>query len=80
MCHDLLDALKPLQDELGFRVTVVDVDAHEALEARWSEWGPVVLDGDTAVSYTHLDVYKRQPLSCVKSRWRLYAQIVIFLC
>ena len=26
------------------------------------ENGPVILDGATAVSYTHLDVYKRQTL------------------
>jgi glutaredoxin len=55
LCHDLLDALKPLQDELGFKVTVVDVDAHEALEARWSEWVPVVLDGDTEICHHFLD-------------------------
>jgi len=36
-------------------VTVVDVDAHEALEARWSEWVPVVLDGDTEICHHFLD-------------------------
>ncbi len=55
LCHDLLDALKPLQDELGFRVTVVDVDAHEALEARLIEWVPVVLDGYTEICHHFLD-------------------------
>lgn len=55
MCHELLDALRPLQDELGFRVTVVDVDAHEALEARWNEWVPVVLDGETEICHHFLD-------------------------
>jgi glutaredoxin len=51
LCHDLLDALKPLQDELGFRVKVLDVDADDLLEARWSEWVPVVLDGDTEICH-----------------------------
>ena len=55
LCHDLLDALEPLQRELGFEVDVVDVDAFPALEAAWSEKVPVVLAGEAEICHYFLD-------------------------
>lgn len=55
MCHDLVDALAPLQQELGFVIEVVDVDAFPELEEVWSEKVPVVLAGATELCHYFLD-------------------------
>ncbi|WP_298595876.1 glutaredoxin family protein [Zoogloea sp.] len=55
LCHDLLDALKPLQDELGFDIEVIDVDAFPELEAQWGEKVPVVLAGSLELCHYFLD-------------------------
>ena len=52
LCHDLLDALKPLQGEFGFEV---EVDAFPELEAEWGEKVPVVLAGDLELCHYFLD-------------------------
>lgn len=55
LCDDLIEALKPLAEELAFDFEVVDVDLDPALEERWGEWVPVVLDGEAALCHYHLD-------------------------
>ncbi len=55
LCHDMLDALKPLADELGWTIREVDVDAHPELVARWDEQVPVLLVGDRYLCHYHLD-------------------------
>ena len=55
LCHDLIAALAPLQQELGFSVRVVDVDAFPELEALWSEKVPVLLAGDRELCHYFLD-------------------------
>lgn len=55
LCHDLIAQLEPLARELGWNVTVVDVDADPALEERWNEWVPVVLADDLELCHHHLD-------------------------
>ncbi len=55
LCHDLLDALVPLQVELGFVVEVIDVDSDPILEERWNEAVPVVLAGDEELCRHFLD-------------------------
>ena len=55
LCHDLIEALKPLQAEFGFGVQVVDVDADEALEARWNQLVPVLLEGEVEICHHFLD-------------------------
>ena len=52
---DLLDALRPLQQEIGFAVKVVDVDAFPELEAVWNEKVPVVLAGEIELCHYFLD-------------------------
>ena len=55
LCHDLLDALKPLQHELGFELEVIDVDTAPELEAEWGEKVPVVLVGSLELCHYFLD-------------------------
>lgn len=55
LCHDLVDALAPLADELGWAVDVVDIDQHPELEERWGEFVPVVLHGSIELCHYHLN-------------------------
>lgn len=55
LCHELVDALSPLAAELGWAVSVVDVDLHPELEAVWDEFVPVVLHGEHELCHYHLD-------------------------
>ncbi|AXS79816.1 glutaredoxin family protein [Dechloromonas sp. HYN0024] len=58
LCHDMEVALKPLADEFGFSVTVVDVDADPVLEAKYDELVPVLLHGETELCHYFLDEAK----------------------
>lgn len=58
LCHDMEEALKPLAEEFGASVTVLDVDADPALEARYDELVPVLLHGDTELCHYFLDEAK----------------------
>ena len=58
LCHDMEVALAPLAAEFGAEVTGVDVDADDALEARWGEMVPVLLDGDEELCHYFLDTAK----------------------
>ena len=58
LCHDMEAALLPLAAEFGARVTVLDVDADPALEAKYDELVPVLLHGETELCHYHLDVAK----------------------
>lgn len=44
LCEEMAQALAPLAPELGFTVDVVDVDSDPALEARYGERVPVLVD------------------------------------
>ena len=55
LCHDLVDALRPLADAAGWDIEVIDVDQHPDLEARWGEWVPVLLHGEHELCHYHLD-------------------------
>ena len=44
LCEDMAHALERLQPELGFRFEVHDVDAEAALERRYGERVPVLVD------------------------------------
>ena len=58
LCHDMELALKPLADEFGASLTVLDVDADPALEARYDELVPVLLHGETELCHYFLDEAK----------------------
>ena len=58
LCQKMLDALAPWQAQYGFEVQTIDVDADEALVARYNELVPVLLAGDNEICHWHLDEAK----------------------
>ena len=56
LCHEMLAALRHLQGRFAFEVEVIDVDKHPALEEKWGDKVPVLLDGTIEVCHYHLDV------------------------
>lgn len=55
LCDELLAELRRLQQRFDFAIEVVDVDSDPALEERWGDKVPVVLDGQIEVCHYHLD-------------------------
>jgi hypothetical protein len=55
LCDDMEAALASLAAEYDFEVDVVDVDAAEALDARYGERVPVLAHGDTELCHYFLD-------------------------
>ena len=67
LCHDMEVAIKPLAEEFGAQVTIVDVDANPDLEARYDELVPVLLHGVTELCHYFLDEAKtREYLSGIR--------------
>ncbi len=58
LCHDMEVALAPLAEEFAATVTVLDIDADPVLEARYDEWVPVLLHGETTLCHYFLDEAK----------------------
>ncbi|MBS1139658.1 MAG: Glutaredoxin 2 [Proteobacteria bacterium] len=58
LCHDMELALAPLAEEFGATVTVIDVDADPALEAKYDELVPVLLHGEKELCHYFLDEAK----------------------
>lgn len=58
LCHDMEVALMPLATEFGATVTVLDVDADPALDARYDELVPLLLHGEIEICHHFLDVGK----------------------
>ncbi|HXC41872.1 MAG TPA: glutaredoxin family protein [Burkholderiales bacterium] len=56
LCHDMEAALRRLQAEQPFELEVLDVDADPALEARFNELVPVLMEGERELARYHLDV------------------------
>ncbi|MEN6079097.1 glutaredoxin family protein [Chromobacterium piscinae] len=55
LCHQMLAELGSWRERHGFELEVVDVDADPALEARFNELVPVLMDGETEICHWHLD-------------------------
>ena len=55
LCHDMEMALAPLMEEFYVSVTVLDVDADPALEAKYDELVPVLLHGEVELCHYFLD-------------------------
>ena len=58
LCHDMEVALRPLLDEFGAKLTVIDVDADPVLEARYDELVPVLIHDETELCRYFLDEAK----------------------
>ena len=58
LCDEMLAALGPLRDELGFAVDVVDVDSDAALEQRFGTLVPVLMHAGTELCHYRLEVGK----------------------
>ena len=58
LCEDMAEAVTPLLDEYGIEMEVVDVDGDPELEARFGEFVPVLLAGNTELSRFRLDISK----------------------
>lgn len=48
LCDEMIVALRALQSELTFQFEVLDVDSDAALEARYGELVPVLVDAQDA--------------------------------
>ena len=55
LCDEMHAALRPLLAPAGATVDVIDIDADAALEARWGERVPVLLDGERELCHFRLD-------------------------
>ncbi|MBL8520020.1 MAG: glutaredoxin family protein [Betaproteobacteria bacterium] len=57
LCEDLVAALEQFRGRCpsAMEVAVVDIDAHPALEARWGDKVPVLLDGETEICHYFFD-------------------------
>ena len=55
LCDDMQAALADLSADFSFTVDIVDVDAAEALEARYGSRVPVLAHGDTELCHYFLD-------------------------
>ena len=55
LCHKMRDALQLYQQQYGFALEVVDVDADAALEEKYNELVPVLLWGDREICHWFLD-------------------------
>ncbi len=57
LCDDLIAALEQFRGRFSsaFDIEVVDIDAHPALEERWGDKVPVLLDADTEICHYFFD-------------------------
>lgn len=55
LCDDMRNAIERLRGTLDFSVTVVDVDADPALEARYGELVPVLVAGERELCHYFFD-------------------------
>jgi len=55
LCDEMQAALAPMLAGTGVELRVIDVDADVALESRWGEQVPVLLDGDNLLCMHRLD-------------------------
>lgn len=58
LCDDFTAALAPLANELGWRITVLDIDEHPQYLLQWDEKVPVLLVDDVQLCHYHLDESK----------------------
>lgn len=55
LCHQMLKALQPYQQQYGFELTIVDIDEFPQLENKYNELVPILLYGDMEICHYYLD-------------------------
>lgn len=55
LCHDMQAQVEALAPDFGVALTVLDVDADAALEARFDELVPVLMHGEVELARYRLD-------------------------
>lgn len=55
LCHDMIEALRPLQQARGFHLRVVEVDDDPELERRYGEKVPVLEGAGEEICHYFLD-------------------------
>jgi thioredoxin reductase (NADPH) len=55
LCDEMIAALRPFQQALGFELAWVDIEGQEPLEERFGELVPVLMEGDERICHYHLD-------------------------
>ncbi len=58
LCHDMEQAVRPIAEEFGVNLQLVDADSDPMLEARFGELVPVLLGGDQELCHYFIDVPK----------------------
>ena len=55
LCDVMLTELKQRQQQLQFGVRVIDVDADPALDERYGDLVPLLMEGDEEIFHYHFD-------------------------
>ena len=55
LCDDMLGELEQLRPALGFVYRAIDISGDAALEGRYGEWVPVLMQGEHEVCHYFLD-------------------------
>ena len=58
LCHDMELAVRPLAEEFGIGLKLLDTDADPRLEALYGERVPVLLHGETELCHYFMDAGK----------------------
>lgn len=56
LCDDMLHALRPLQTQMGFTITLIDIDADQVLHEQYNELVPVLVGPEGEICRYRLDV------------------------
>jgi thioredoxin reductase (NADPH) len=52
----MLQALRGLQSDMGFEISLVDIDREPGLRQRYDEWVPVLCRGEQEICHYQLDL------------------------
>lgn len=55
LCHQMLEALKPWQNQYSFEIKIIEIDDFPELEEKYNELVPVLLYGEEEICHWHLD-------------------------
>jgi thioredoxin reductase (NADPH) len=56
LCEIMLQALRGLQSDMEFEVSLVDIDREPDLRQRYDEWVPVLCRGELEICHYQLDL------------------------